>query len=328
MKINSKVKIGVLAVLTIAVLFWGINFLKGNDIFSNVNKYYINYENIQGLSLSSAVYVRGLKVGQVKEISLNNENYDNILVQITVEDKIKIPKGTIARIFSSDLMGTKSIELRMGKSFSMLENGDFLIPEIEESLGNQVKLQMVPLKMKAENLMGSFDSALVVIRSVFSDNTKEDFRKSISGIKLTFDNLQRLSKTLDTLFSGDDIQHIFTNAESITDNIAKNNASIKQIINNLDQITDSIAKSNVVKTINNAATSLEMLNSILDKVNKGEGSLGLLVNNDSLYNNLENASRDLDILIKDLNENPKKYVHFSIIDFSKDTKKKDKNKDN
>jgi phospholipid/cholesterol/gamma-HCH transport system substrate-binding protein len=169
--------------------------------------------------------------------------------------------------------------------------------------------------------MLSIDSVMSVIQNIFNENTRDNLSKTFSSIKETIKNLERTSISLDTLMQNEKyvLARIFANIESITSNLKNNNEKIALIINNFSAISDSLQKANIKETILNANSALGQANSILGKINRGEGSFGMLINNDTLYKNLENASRNLDILMQDLKENPKRYVHFSLFDFGKTT---------
>lgn len=318
---NSRpIKIGIFVTVVLFAALWGIFYLKGLDLFNKESRYYVIYENIQGLEISNPVQIKGLKVGQVTKISFSNQQYKSIVVEILVKHGYKLPKGTIAKIYSSDLMGSKSIELLPSSNTTSCEDGDTLQSDIEQSLQDQVRLEVLPIKKKAESLMSSMDSIFSGLEYVLNKDTKENIMNSIYGIRKTFENLERTTKKLDTIVSIDKFSKIFENINSITSNIRQQNKNVSNILNNVSVMTDSLANLKITQTIRKANNVAESFDIILKKINNGEGTIGQLINNDSLYTQLHQASYSLDSLLKDVKMHPKRYVHFSIFGSNSDTK--------
>lgn len=315
---NSKTRIGVVAALTLAVTIWGFNFLKGTNLFNAQKKYIILYNKVDGLNVSNAVTLRGLKVGKVEEIRFTDNQFSSLTVVISVDNSFDLPRGTMARIFSSDLMGSKSIDLIPGEATRILKDGDTLKSSVEESLSEQVKLQMLPLKRQAERLMGSMDSVLAVVNNIFNNDTKNNIQKTFSSIKTTFTNLEHSTNSIDTLVSSGQLNRILLNIELITSNLRQNNATITHIMNNMSAISDSVSRIQFAQTMRQIQNTFAQLEDITLKINSGKGTIGQLLNSDSVYVSLEKSVRDLDSLLVDINRNPKKYVHFSLIDRSPD----------
>ncbi len=318
-KISNEVKVGILVVIAIALLVWGFQFLKGKNLFESRNTYYAIYNRVDGMDESSPVFINGLKVGLVNDIYFHPDKSGRIVVKMLVEKTYQIPDSSMAEIYSADLMGTKAVRINLTKYKKYYKSGDTLYSRIEQDLKSQVSAQMLPLKAKAEELMLSIDSVMSVIQNIFNENTRENLSKTFASIKTTIENLERTSISLDTLMQNEKyvLARIFANIESITANLKNNNEQITKVLSNLSSISDSIQQSNIKTTILNANKVLEQANSVIGKINRGEGSFGLLINNDTLYRNLENASRNLDKLMKDIRENPKRYLHFSVFDFGR-----------
>tara|TARA_R110002072_G_scaffold13368_13_gene56039 strand:- start:823 stop:1815 length:993 start_codon:yes stop_codon:yes gene_type:complete len=329
MKIKKEVKVGVAMLISIGLLFWGANFLKGNDIFKNNRHFYAVYDHIDGLTPSSPVLINGFKVGQVDEINFASNRSAKLIVKITVSQKdFFIPSDSKAKIISSDLLGSKAIDLQLGTSQIEIENLDTLTSDIEISLTESVNQQIAPLKKKTESLIGTVDSAITVISSIFDSKARNDIGNSFTSIREVLSTFEKTMIRVDGMVSDEreNVSLILTHIESITDNFASNNSKLSAVIDNMEAITDSLAASNLKQTVENAAIAMQATADLMTKVNNGEGSFGALMNNDSLYNNLENAARDLDLLLIDMQDNPQRYVHFSI--FGRKNKKKDKSKSN
>jgi phospholipid/cholesterol/gamma-HCH transport system substrate-binding protein len=318
--IKKEVKIGGIVVLAVFLFVYGLNFLKGKNIFTSRTHYYVVYKNVGGLTESNPVYFNGFVVGKVNQISFAPDMKGGIVVDFVLrENDLKIPKNTIARIFSDGLLGTKAIGLDFGNATEMAQSGDTLLPNLENSLTDQMSEQLMPVKDKAERLIVRADSLLAVITQIFNPNVNDNLRHSIENVNSITLNVNGLvseqRKRLDA---------ITANVESISKNLKENNENLTIIMSNFKNISDSIAKSNLTQTLNNANLAVKQTAEIMEKINSGKGSLGLLVNNDSLYKHLDMASKDLDRLLVDLKENPKRYVHISVFGKSDKSPKKKK----
>ncbi len=318
MKKRTYIVIGALFVVSVLIFVWGINYLKGIDLFSPEHTYYVEYKNVSGLKVSNAVTINGFPVGQVRDIVLKPD-FSGIVVKFSVKKDFPIPDSSVAQIYSMDIMGTKAIKIIYSSKTVYLHDGDTLLGQIEKDLKEQVNAEIMPLKKKAEDLIASFDSAAAIVQNIFNEKTRRNLKLSFESIKNTIQTLEKTTFTFDTLLTSEKskIALFMDNIVAISQNLKDNNDKITAIIEHLDQVSDSLAKVNFVQTIEKTNRTLEVTYAMLDKVNRGEGSLGQLVNNDTLYYNLEAAARDLDLLMKDIKENPKRYLHFSIFDFGK-----------
>ena len=309
------------------LLYWGFNFLQGKNIFTKENKYYCEYERIDGLQLNSSIYLRGNKVGNVTKISFTSDSYNSITIEFAINKDIKLPENTIAKIFSSDIMGTKSIDLILPiiqdeKSKAFIPNGGKLISGNEGSLSDQVRLEMAPFKKQVEKLMESTATAIEQLKFVLNESTGESLRMSFEKIQNAVDAIQHSSVRIDTILSNGEsnIQSFLANIESITNNINKKNNEIDNIITNFSNLSDTLAKANIAETISKTDSVMSQLSVILEKVNKGEGTFGALFQDPELYNNLESTSKKLDNLILDIQKNPKRYLSFPIMNINKSDK--------
>lgn len=322
MKISKEATIGLLVVAAITVFIWGINFLKGNSIFSTDKIFYAQYQRVDGLKKSSPITLRGLKIGQIKSIEFSESNINNLIVSFSVSNGVQFPKNSTAHIISSDIMGTKEIQILPGNDKNKLQSGDTIKGSIEGDLKEQVSMQMLPLKTKAERLMSSVDSVLTVIQYVFNADARDNISQSLSSIRSTINKLERTSGNLDTLVSGQrsHMENIMSNVESITGNLDSNSENINNILTNFSNISDSLKQAEIASTVNNANAALAQVNKLFEQINSGQGSMGALLKNDSLYYHIESASKHLDELLVDFKAHPKRYVQISV--FGKKDKKK------
>jgi len=320
--LSREFKIGLTFVVTLAAFYWGVNFLKGVDIFSNTRKIYALYPKVDGLMRSNPITINGLNVGKVSKISFTNDTSKFLIVELSISHNVPIPKNSVAEIYSSDLLGSKAVSIILGNSKEFVKNGDTLRSGAKASLEDEVSRQVLPLKLKAESLMGSFDTLLTVFNQVMNESTRDNLIKSFASIRNTIKHLEVTTSTIDTIVTNqkDRMSQIISNIESITRNIRNNNQQISSAINNVSKMTDTLAAANLSKTIITTQRALQNFEEMTDKINKGKGSLGLLINNDSLYYQLEGSSKNLNLFLQDLKTHPKKYVHFSVFGKKEKTK--------
>ncbi len=314
------VKTGILFTIIILLSVWGVNYIRSNDLLSNQIRLYSVYSDVKELSEGNHVFLNGTKIGKVSKVGFLNGDLNKLVVEFHIRNGIKIPDSSIALITSTDIMGTMGLKILLNKNTkTYYKSGDTLRSRVENSLSEEVNKQILPLKLKTENMLGTLDSLLVAFRSVFNPKTRSNIKQSFEHIQITLTNLEHTTSTLDTLMTTEKVRiaKIIDNAESITNNLKNNNENIEKILSNFGDISDSLSASGFVNIIHNADTAVNKLSSVLNKIDKGEGSLGLLLKDEKLYNELKKASSDLDDLLLDIKKNPKRYVRFSAIDFGK-----------
>jgi phospholipid/cholesterol/gamma-HCH transport system substrate-binding protein len=324
---DKAIKIGLLLVITIGFLYWGFNFLKGKNVFTRTNTYYAYYERIDGLQPSASILLRGYKIGQVTDIYFTNKKYESLTIEMSIDESVEIPENTIAQIFSSDIMGTKSINLIMPYSQAnedvvILSHNSILLSDIEGGLQDQVRLEMAPLKKQVELLIEQAAVAIEQIKYVLNESTGEELRSSFVKIQQAVDAIRNSSVTIDSVLSNHNIQNVLAHVENITKTISNKSDDIQEIVDNVASFSNALAQANIAETVLMTDSVLTELNVVLQRVNAGEGSLGTLLQSDELYKNLETSSMNLDKLLRDVKENPKRYVSFPIFNFSRDKKNK------
>lgn len=303
-----------MVLLSVALLYYGLNYLKGNDIFSNKRQYFAIYEHVDGLSVDNQVVLNGFKVGKVNSAQLLTET-GRIKVGFTIsEQNLKIPKNSTAKIVSLDVLGTKAIDLEFSSDTASAPSGDTLLAANQKDLQSSVDERIKPLEEKTKQLLGSIDSAVVIVQSILNKEARENLSASFVSIKKSFQAFEKTAVTMNDLVENESekISNIMSNVASITGNFQRNNEALTNVINNMSDVSDSLAKADVAATMRSAQVALQSTAEVLDKINRGEGTIGELVNNDTLYNNLEQSALELDKLLEDLRVNPKRYVHFSI----------------
>jgi len=314
MKIRKEFVIGIIASFTLIAFYWGFSFLKGNDIFKKEREFVLVYDKVSGLSISNTVSINGLTVGKVSYVGfLPNDTNAKILVRIKLDNEIEIPSKTVA-IIRSDFLGSNHIDLKLRSSNSFAKPGDTLLTSVATTIKEEVSMQMLPIKVKAEEMMASLDSVLGAIRYIFNKETQENLAATFVSIQNTINALEHSSYGIDTLISSQAgrLNRIFANVESITKNLDENGDKIDNVIANFSKLSDSLAQVDIKKTLVQMDKALSGFQEIVDKVNRGEGTMGQLVNNDTLYYELEGASRELHQLLEDIKLNPNRYVKVSV----------------
>jgi len=307
-KIANETKVGILAAFSIALLIIGYNFLKGNAIFSNETVLYAKYSRVDGLGVSKPVLINGFQIGRVDKLQLQPDG--SIVATLNIDGQYEIPSNSIARLESTDLLGSKAIIMVLGNANVFAKDGDTLNANVEKNIMEAVQ----PVQKKAELIIDKMDSILTSVNTILNPDFQNNVNKSFNSIAATLGSLESTSKKIDGLVGteGSRISAILANVESISNNLKNNNVKINSILNNLETVSDQVAAANFKQTIDNANKAVSDLQGVVSKVNNGNGTLGLLVNDRQMYDNLNNASKNLDSLVIDLKENPKRYVHFSV----------------
>jgi len=312
---RKEIKVGAVFIIAVAIMVWGIMYLQGIEILKNKRIIYAVYERVNGLVASNPVTIQGMKVGQVKALYFASDSARKIIVELYLSNTTyPIPTNSVARIYSADLMGSKQIEIIPGDSPDFIKNGDTLMARTEATLGEEVNQQLAPLKRKAENLISSIDTLATIIQSILNKNTQASLVKAIEHIKEAIQNIAHMTYNADTLVTEQrtNIARIIINLESVSRNLNNNNDKITNILENFSDISDSLAQLQIPATFAQLNQAVVNMNQVIEKINRGEGSIGLLVNDTTLYFEVEKAARDLNLLLEDIKANPKKYVKLSL----------------
>lgn len=318
-KVSNETKVGILASFAIAIMIIGYSFLKGNNIFDKDLTIYTRYEFTDGLTPSSSVMIKGFKIGRVSNMQLIDNKY--ILTEMKVSKEYQIPANSVARVVGTDLMGSKAVEIVLGDAGTIAQDGDTIFGDIELSLTESVKREILPVKNKAEQLMGSFDSLVTKLQIVIGDQKIES---SLNNVESATESFAKLMATLDTVIKSESatIKSILNNVDGITANLDENGDNIDSLIRNLTVLSDSLNKADIPHFVSTLDSTLQALNAVVNKVNSGDGTLGMLLNDPELYDNLTQSTASLDSLLTDLKDNPSRYVHFSVFGRNPDKDKK------
>ncbi len=312
--IRREVKLALTAIAAVIILIWGINFLKAKALFDNNNVFYGIYDRVDGLKVSSNVIYRGYSVGQVNSIQFIGERFDKVLVQFTIGKKLKIPSNSVVAIQSADLMGSKALNLIPGDALEYAVSGDTLESQLALGLMEQLNEQLEPLKKKAENVLVSLDTVLIALQEIFNDGSRGNIRGSLQSVSQTLDNVEEASGTLNNLLSEESkrISKILEDISSITGNLRTNNENISKGMDNVVSISDSLRAINLNNTIRLLNSVLAQADSLMIKINYGKGTLGSIVCDDVLYTNMTLLSENLNKILVEFRQNPKRFINLSM----------------
>ncbi|MCD6092299.1 MAG: MCE family protein [Bacteroidales bacterium] len=314
MKISKETKIGAIFIVGAVLLIWGYNFLKGQDILTRSRTFYAVYQNVSGLGKANPVFINGMQVGQVTQMYFDPSLNGDIIIGLTIDHDFPIPKNSIAEILSTDLMGTKAVSLHLGSAPELAEEGDTLASKLAATLSEQVEETIGPLKKRTETLLSNIDEILINLNDALSKEQVKSIKGSFTLLNSSLKNADTLMQNISGFVSEEKskTQEILINLESITANFNNNNEKLTEIITNFHSLSDTLVKSNISGTLRSVNKSMADFSQIMNKINKGEGSIGQLLNNDTLYLELEKSSRDLNLLLEDIRLHPKKYVKLSL----------------
>ncbi|WP_297690896.1 MlaD family protein [uncultured Eudoraea sp.] len=300
MKLSREIKTGIIVIGGILLFVMGYSFLKATPLFNNSKIFYAVYEHVGGLQPGTQVSINGFNVGNVNNITFKNGS-GNLLVTFSVDSNFEFSKNSIAELYDTGIIGGKGIQINpVFDGAPVAKSGDTLTSNIKPGLTDLLQQKLAPLQSKIEGAVSNADSLLINFNDVLDEETKRSLRESIQGLNVTVQSFQSTAATLNSL---------------LADNKSKLDSSITNIntiTTNFSAISDSIAQVGLTNTIRSLETTIGNMDKMLAKIESGEGTLGQLVNNEELYNNLSEASKELDLLLQDFRLNPKRYVNVSV----------------
>ncbi|GAB3986910.1 MlaD family protein [Spirosoma daeguense] len=302
MKISQEVKVGLLAVVSLAMLYFGFRFLKGSDFFSSTNKYQVVYDNIDGLTVSNPIKINGLAVGRVKSIAILQDQGNKLLVVVEINKDIRITQGTKAFLADDGLLGGKMIQLTIGANTPVLEDGGQLVAAKESGLSALIREKTLPVLNNVDSLtyqlnkvVAQFDQTGIMLN--------QTLRSANDGVKT-------LGLTIDENRAG--LRATLANVSNLSKSLVETEKQLKPILAKADTFADSLQGLQLKQTLLTVNKTVDNLQRILADVNRGKGSLGKLTSDEALYSNVNKTTASLEKLLTDLRENPKRYVHFSL----------------
>ena len=313
MKYSKEIKVGFLALIGVMMSVFSYNYLKGINLFEKNRKFTVKYEKVDGLSSSNPVTLNGFKIGKVQKINFNPNNTRELLVDIIIENDVLFPKTSLAELYETGLIGGKAIAIipDYKNDSTIASDGDLLKGVIKPGLTELVNQILPQVQLQIEALIKNAEIVLGNINTLFDEETKQELRSSIQDFSNLTKNLSETSDEISNL--------IVNNSENLTNTISE----LSKASSNIRTISDSISEEEVLKITSNLNELVSNLNTITKSLKDSEGTAGQLINDKSIYKNLENATNELNILIKDIKLNPGRYINFSV--FGKKNKEFKKN---
>jgi len=294
LKISRELRTGFIAIVIIVLSIWGYNFLKDQSVYDNTRTFYVEYSNVHGLKTNSAVTINGLGIGKVSNIYFHPNKGGKLIVQMDITNNVEFSSNSVTEIYSPSLISPKEIKIIMAADGAAIaKNKDTLEGAIELSILGTIDDQIGPLKTKLESFVSNTDSLILDFSKLLDAENQRN-------LKLSIENFKNLSYKVDQILE--------SNKEKVDSLLIHTNASMR----NLSEMTDSLKKADLAATVIKLQTTLDSFNSVLDSIQSGSGSIGKLMNDDALYNNLEAASKELEELLYDFKMHPKRYVNVSV----------------
>ena len=300
---SKELKSGIVAVVVIAFFIWGYSFLKGHNILEGkTRKFYIEYNNIQGLKESSVVTINGLIVGKVVKVGFNPnpQKRGKLLVEIQLENDFQFSKSSIAKVYSSSIMGGQSLAIIPSFNGKTAVSGDFLVGKMESDIFSTFGEKLNPLQKKVENVVVTTDSLMRSLNQVINVKTRTSLRKTILGLETTISRLNHTISSVNKMLNSSKV------------NISKSLENTRKITENFAKISDTLINAKLGLTIKKVHTTLNSVNRLLARIDKGKGTLGKLIKDDKMYINLTKASKEMEELLREIKLHPKRFVHFSL----------------
>lgn len=300
---KREVKVGVFAVAVLLAAWFGARFLKGSELFSNNYKYYAYYDQVGGIQAASHVMMYGVKVGSVTKITLDEDPSKGVELELSVDRRYRIPVDSKAKIFSNGVMGGKAVDIVMGSSPEYVEDGGTLSSEVGVDIIDMAGSELEFFKEKITEVVGSLTTTLDGINRLLDDNTRSlsSIVSNVDGITSSTDEILREQKV--------HLKEAIASLNLFAQSLGDNAEHIDTIMNNLNTFSTQLVEADLVGEVEQ---TVEHLNAVLAAADNEAGTVGKLLNDAELYDNLSAASDNLSALLADLKANPKRYVHFSV----------------
>ncbi len=299
MRISREIKTAILVIASILLFIWGYSFLKGKDLFTNYRTFYVLYDNVEGLAPSAPVTLNGLAIGKVTTITI--EPTGKLKVEVQIKNDFPISKSSMINIYEPGLIGGKQIQVVPNfEDKTMAESGDFLQGRTVPGLTALVGEKLTPLQEKVEKMVVSADSLLTKLNVVLDAKTRENIKGSLANLNATLAEFRTASQKANEILADNQtkISHTMTNVENASANFSK--------------ISDSLSKANIGQTVKKLENTLASVDKLMADMQSGKGTIGKLLKDDALYNNLSKTSKELELLLQDVRLNPTRYINVSL----------------
>ncbi|MGB3145507.1 MAG: MlaD family protein [Maribacter sp.] len=300
MKLSRELKTGIIVIGGLLLFVMGFSFLKSTPLFDNSKTLYAIYSNVGGLQSGTSVSINGLSVGKVNDVKFLDER-GNLLVTFTVDNDFKFSKNSIVELYDTGIIGGKGLQIKpVFDNTGFAQSGDTLQTESRPGITDLAQQKLTPLVKKFESAISDADSVLINVNNVLDGNTKKDLKQVVSGLSELMVSLNGSASTLNLILetNKDKLESSINNFDKLSKNFAK--------------LSDSLSAAGLGRTLASLESTMSSLDQVTSKIENGDGTLGLLMNDKELYNNLNNTTKELDLLLQDLRLNPKRYVNVSV----------------
>lgn len=311
MKINNEIKIGILVLVAIACTIFGIKLLQGKGLFDSGIDVFVYYDDVSGLQPSAPVLLKGVQIGRVKDIEL--EKNTRIKVTLHVNDGYDVPVGTEAEISAPSLISSDKVvnfHLPEASTTVLLKDQDVINPKAASDLLSSLGSEVKPIMNNVNGTIGTIDSVAMAVNNILNLQTQMHLHNTFANVDKAVEQLSKLSTELNKQTA--QLNLIMNNINSFAGNLSKNNSTVSNILTNVEKTTNSLSGPELEKTLKSIQQSTDELNKAIAKLNSKDGSLGMLVNDPELYNNMTKLSKTLDETLSDLKKNPAKYLNISV----------------
>lgn len=321
MKISNETKIGALTAIAVVFLILGFNFLKGKSVLKTGFFLYAKYTDIKKLGASNAVYANGYQIGTVYAAEAANPNLSQIIVELKLNSEYNIPDNSFA-IIESNPLGSPAISINLGNSTSFLHSGDTMRTSESSGMFGELTDKLGPVADKVTVTLSSLDSLLKNFNSILDTSAKGNLHEVFNNLSNLTASLAKSSVNLERMLNEQNgvLGHTLKNVDSFTNTLASNSYRINSILANVDTTTGKLSRTNFDSLVAKFNASADKLNAAMDKLNSKDNSVGALINDRELYENINSTIRSLNILADDLRAHPKRYVDISVSVFGKKDK--------
>jgi phospholipid/cholesterol/gamma-HCH transport system substrate-binding protein len=300
LKLSREIKTGIIVIGGILLFIMGFSYLKSTPIFDNSKTFYAVYPNVGGLQSGTSVSINGFSVGKVNDIKFLDEQ-GNLLVTFTVGNDFKFSKNSLVELYDTGIIGGKGLQIRpVFDATGEAQSGDTLQTETRLGITDLAQQKLTPLVRKFESAISGADSVLVNVNSILDRRTKKELKEVIGGLNVLISSLNQSATSFNSVLEGnkEKLDNSFKNFDVLTSNFAK--------------LSDSLNSAGLGRTLASLESTMASLDRVTQKIENGDGTLGLLMNDKELYSNLNNSSRELELLLQDFRLNPKRYVNVSV----------------
>jgi len=300
LKLTREIKTAILVIASILLFIWGYSFLKGRDLFNSYKTLYVQYDSVEGLATSAPITLNGLVIGKINTITIN-ENTGKLLVEMQIKSDFPISQSSTATIYEPGFIGGKQIAINPNlKDNELAKEGSFLAGNTKPSLTDSLSEKLGPIQEKLDKLMGNADQLVTGLNNVLDKKAQEDLRKSLAELSLTMEQFHKASISMNTVLDDNKAQ-----LKTTVTNFSK-------ISTDFAVISDSLKKADLGKTVKSLNNTLAKVNGIIKELESGKGTMGKLLNDDVLYNNLTKSSKELELLLQDVRLYPTRYINVSL----------------